>query len=366
MQNSSELPNKASDHAELEIVKNSISEIINKNSKCLEKLENVKTETKASLINFQINFLTNDLNSKLIETENALNVLNTLKNKTAEILSIPITPILETDFRATCSAYQSCPSIYDPPLMQAYQDYLNAYQQKTSLYNLSECKSNKTYLHIYNTETETKEVKILETPQSLNHQTSITQLPNGKLFCYGKYPCSGITAIVDVNGKVEILASGVPCSSLSCIYFDNSIYCFGRANNYYCLSRRFDLDQNRWIRFTSIPNVEPYCISIIFKRNILISEYFNKNLLLYSIDIDSFSIIPYKFAAHKTKFLINTNRLYLIECGNGSIYESEIESYINWQRIAESTIDFSSQLYCSYNKGGIYIGMISNNFSAYY
>ncbi|CAG9333584.1 unnamed protein product [Blepharisma stoltei] len=78
--------------------------------------------------------------------------------------------------------------------------------------------------------------------------------------------------------------------------------------------------------------VDFICHSIMINGNILISGYFKRNLLLYSIDIDSFSIIPYKFAEYKRKILINAESLYLIEC-LGSIYKSEFRSYTNWRPV---------------------------------
>ncbi|CAG9323656.1 unnamed protein product [Blepharisma stoltei] len=336
------------------------------NSRSLKEFENVEIKNKKCLLSFQINTITLDLNSKLEETESTLNILDNLGNKTAEILSRPNNPELEMDFRATCLSYQNYFSVYDPLLTQAWQDYLNAYQQKASLYNLKR-DNDRTNLIIYNTETESQEeIKILQTPKSLDDGTRITQLPNGKLFCYGsRYPkTSGHAVLIGMNYGVEVLPSGPPCFCSSCIYFNNSVYCFGGVNRkYLTLSSRFDFDQNRWIQLTPMPKADSSCNSIIYNGNILISGSNNKNLLLYSIDIDSFSTIPYEFAALTRKILINAERLYLIECDMGSVYESEIGSEMNWRRIKQSIIsDYPDQLYCSYNKGGIYIGIYGNEY----
>ncbi|CAG9333744.1 unnamed protein product [Blepharisma stoltei] len=285
----------------------------------------------------------------------------TLRNKLAEILSRPNNPELEMDFRATCSELQLNPSLYDPPIMQAYQDYLNAYQQKTSLYNFA-YENKRTSLIIYNTETETQEAKALQTPQELDKFTCIAQLPNGKLFCFGNNRLSRITVLIDRNGGVEVLPSGTRCQQSSCIYFNNSVYCFGGQDNkgLLTLSCRFDLDQNRWIKLTPMPQADLLCNSIMFNGNILISGYIRRNLCLYSTDIDSFSTIPYKFSNYRRKILINSERLYLIECIKlGKIYESEIGSYMDWTPIGNtSAINCRPvQVYCSYNKGGIYFGI---------
>ncbi|CAG9313849.1 unnamed protein product [Blepharisma stoltei] len=318
----------------------------------------LKTENEASLLNSQISTVSNDLNSKPKEIESALNAIDTLRNKTAKILSESNNPELEIDFRATSSAIRTNSNLYDPPLKQAYQDYLNAYQQKTSLYNIIR-DNNRTNLHIYNTETEAEEFKILQTPEPLDETTCITQLPNGKLFCFGNCWLYGITVLIDVNGGVEVLPSGTSCKFSSCIYFNNSVYCFGGYDEYYnalTLSSRFDFDRNQWIQLIPMPQADFGCNSIIFNGNILISGYENRNLWLYSIDIDSFSTIPYEFEDFKRKVLINAERLYLIEC-YGSIYESEIGSYSNWRRIRKSKIKCNpDQVCCLYNKGGICIG----------
>ncbi|CAG9317906.1 unnamed protein product [Blepharisma stoltei] len=297
--------------------------------------------------------------------ESALNVIDTLRNKITEILSRPNNRELEIDFRTTCSAIQN--NSYDPLVMQAYQDYLNAYRQKTSLYNVArDYEDYKYYLYIYNTETE--EVKKLQATPPLSSVNYLAQLPNGKLFCFGNDGSSGTVMLIGENGGVEALLSCTPSQDSSCIYFSNSIYCFGGLFNRstWTLSRRFDLDQNRWIQLSPMPKADSKCNSIIFNGNILISGWNNRNLLLYSIDIDSFSTIPYEFEEKKWKILINAERLYLIEC-LGWIYESEIGSAMNWGRIGKSKINSdSSQVYCAYNKGGIYISTVFNGVREYY
>ncbi|CAG9311984.1 unnamed protein product [Blepharisma stoltei] len=377
MQNSHEMHNKTSKPASIESanVKDSISLIINENSESLKGPKNVNKpieltlENETSLLNSQISTVSNDLNNKSKETESVLKVIETLRNKTAEILSRPNNPELEIDFRTTCSAIQTSSSLYDPPLMKAYQEYLKAYQQKASLYNVIEGdNNNRTNLIIYNTETETEEVKTLQIPQPLDSDTCITQLPNGKLFCYGNNRHSGITVLIDVNGGVEVLPSGAPWEWSSCIYFNNSVYCFGgNDENYLSQSSRFDLDRNRWIQLNPMPKHDYMCSCIIFNGNILISGYQTRNLLSYSTGIDSFTTIPYEFEEMKIKILINAERLYLIECDNGSIYESEIGSYSNWRWIGKSKMDCDpEQVYCSYNKGGICISTISESSREYY
>ncbi|CAG9335150.1 unnamed protein product [Blepharisma stoltei] len=373
MQNTPEMDNKIRKPTSIESAnaKDSISLIINENSDSLKEPENANKpikntpENKLSLLNSQIS---SDFNSKPKETESALSFIDILRNKTAEILSRPNNQELEMDFRRTCSAYQDNSSFYDPLRMQAYQDYIKAYILKTSLYNIPRNQNNRTNLIIYNTETETLEVKTLQTPKPLNKFACITQLPNGKLFCCANTNLSGITVLIDVNGRFEVLPSGTPCEYSSYIYFNNSVYCFGGWDRgHLTLSSRFDLDQNRWIQLAPMPQGDYKCNSIILNRNILISGYENRNLWLYSIDIDSFSTIPYDFGFAKWKILINAERLYLIECENGLIYEGEIGSFSNWRRIGRSKINLDPyQVYCSYNKGGIWISAIYNSAIEHY
>ncbi|CAG9314778.1 unnamed protein product [Blepharisma stoltei] len=101
------------------------------------------------------------------------------------------------------------------------------------------------------------------------------------------------------------------------------------------------------------------CHSVVFKRNILIAGA-QKNLMLFSAFLDSFTIIPYEFNIAR-KILINTERLYIIECEMGFIYESEVEDVYALKKIAKSGLrHYPLQVSCTYNKGGIYIGCIQN------
>ncbi|CAG9329511.1 unnamed protein product [Blepharisma stoltei] len=370
MQNTPETDNKTIESAN---VKDSVSSIMNENSESLKGPENASKwikkslKSEASLLYSKISAVSNYLNSEPKETESALNLIDTLRNKTAEIMSRPNDSEIEMDFNTTCSAIHIHSLFYYPPLRQACQDYFKAYQQKTSIYNVIRDEDDRTNLIIYSTETEAQEIKILHTPDPLDSCTCITQLPNGKLFCFGNYDF-GVTVLIDVNGESEVLPSGTPCRESSCIYFNNSVYCFGGYyNDSLTLSSRFDLDQKRWIELIPMPENDYSCNSIVFNGNILISGYRNRNLWLYSIDIDSFSTIPYEFAKKKRKILINAERIYLIECGNGSIYESEIGSYSNWRRIGKSKINCNpDQVYFSYNKGGICISVLFGSIREYY
>ncbi|CAG9335211.1 unnamed protein product [Blepharisma stoltei] len=218
-----------------------MNEVEHENIKSLKGPENANNSIKKSLksgarlLNSKISAVSNYLNSKPKGTESALKVIDILRNKTAEIMSRWNNSELEIDFRKTCSAIQANSNFYDPPVMQAYQDYLKAYQQKSSLYNITtDYKTERTNLQIYNTETEAQEVKILWTPQLLDKETCITQLPNGKLFCYGNNTLSGITVLIDVNGGIKVLPSGTKKSQL---FFINFVY-FAWIRNIFRSSRK--------------------------------------------------------------------------------------------------------------------------------
>ncbi|CAG9334786.1 unnamed protein product [Blepharisma stoltei] len=272
-----------------------------------------------------------------------------------------------------CMEYQNDSSKHVPKLMQTYQNYASTLNQGDSLYLIDRW-NNRTNLLVYNTVSDSKQTKILKTPEPLDCNTCIAQLPNGKLFCYGKnFPISGITLIIDENGGVQKLPSGVSCYWSSAIYFNNNVYCFGgigRHMNALALSRRFDLDRNRWVELASMPQADCSCSSVIFNGNILISGSCYRSLLLYSIDIDSFSTIPSNFKANTLKILICAERrLYLIECDfYGKLYESDIGSYTFWRIIGRSAsfFPFSFQVYWLYNAGQIYIGSIKSNMIAFF
>ncbi|CAG9331350.1 unnamed protein product [Blepharisma stoltei] len=331
--------------------------IINENKKSKKDYE----DSKENLLNSQRNKIPQDL-IKNNEAEKAQKIQE-LREKRSEILNRPNDPELEEDFRSTCSDFSDFYAD-DPTLQQAYQDYTNAYRQKTSLYTIINHK-NRTHLIIYDTENNSKEVRRVETPELLDCRTCIAQLPNGNLFCFGRYPGSGVSLIIDENYRIRQLPSGTPCFHSSAIYFNSSVYCFGGggSNGYLTLSERLDLNENRWIKLKPLPKADCWCNSVIFNGNIMISGYFNKNLLRYSIGSNTFATIPYDFQASTYKILISTERLYTIECcENGSIYESELSNDTVWRRIGDSIInDYFHQVYLSYNKEGINIAHFVND-----
>ncbi|CAG9323909.1 unnamed protein product [Blepharisma stoltei] len=112
------------------------------------------------------------------------------------------------------------------------------------------------------------------------------------------------------------------------------------------------------MKLTQMPKADYHCQSVIFNGDILISGYEIRHLLRYSIDIDSFSIIPYHFEKRTKKILINAENLYVIECKyQWFIYESKAKDvYGLWGVVANWVINiWPSQVYCTYNKGAIYI-----------
>ncbi|CAG9334159.1 unnamed protein product [Blepharisma stoltei] len=337
----------------------------------------LSSKSQDSLINFQwnsdldisnirkpaINHLNQDLVSQTLTIEELRAKKSAILNKTNN------DPKTEQDFRRICKLYENQNFDSDLQLTLAYQEYVKAYHQIASLY-LIDWQYNKTTLIIYDTESEREGLKVLETPEWLSYATCIAQLPYGELFCSGNnaYPASGITLKIDSHYNIRLLPSGTPCGYSSAIYFNRSVYCFGgsKYNVPLNLSSRFDFDQNRWIKLIPMPLTDFICNIVIFKGNIIISRYKNRNLLKYSIDIDSFSSIPYEFAKKTRKKLIEIEgRLYLIGYFNKKIYESEIWDEYTWKKIGTSKIPNDPYpMRCLYNKGGIYI-ITSPNQSPY-
>ncbi|CAG9314850.1 unnamed protein product [Blepharisma stoltei] len=320
-----------------------------------------------NLLNFQLSPSSNFLYS---ETANAPSLLNQntdnqiltpdeLIIKRSFILSSRNNSEIERDFRRICLMNDNC-SISSPELSYAYKEYIKAYHQTTSIYFLRRI-SNRTELVIYDSESEVEEIKILETSEVLSAEMCISRLPNGELFCFGNGRNSRNTFRIDSDYRVSRLPSGARCSNSSAIYFNRNIYWFGGIdwNNWpLTLSRRFDLNQNRWKSLAPMPQADANCTSVIFYGNILISGFYNRNILIYSPDIDSFSIMNYELEVCQVKVLINAEeRLYLIEFSNNLfIYESEVGDEYSLKLIVHSThYHVPFRTYWTYNKGGIYI-----------
>ncbi|CAG9324913.1 unnamed protein product [Blepharisma stoltei] len=286
--------------------------------------------------------------------------LNELQSKRISLLSKPNSAKAEQNFRKNCLLYEN--HAYGFLFSQAYQGFVNSYHQNASLYLIGES-NEKTKLFIYDTENEREDMKDFRYQWKLDKIHCIAQLPNGELFgTYESEKHAFSAFIVDRNYKVRLLPYQKPHGYAVAVYFNRSVYCFG---GYDFISSRYDMDLNIWRELTIKRVYDNCCHCIIFNGNILISINFTHNpnyLLLYSIDIDSFSDIPLPFYGNKTNVLVNTEeRLYLIEFEGGWIYESKISSYTTWSRVAESNINFNPFLtYCSYNKGGIYISAIDS------
>ncbi|CAG9316645.1 unnamed protein product [Blepharisma stoltei] len=232
--------------------------------------------------------------------------------------------------------------------------------QMMPIYLIEKDKNSRINLIVYNTENRIEEAKWVNPPEWIDECSCAAQLPTHEIFCFGKgYPPSGVSLIIDVNLGVRMLPSGTPCSYSSAIYFNKNIYCFGGIDSYsdLTLSERFDLNENRWIKLRPLPNSDFSCNSIVFNGDILISGAMSCNLLRYSINNNSFTRIPFRFSENKRKILIDLGKLYLIECGNGKIYESKFWDETVWEQIGSSIISMKySQVYCSYNRRAIFIG----------
>ncbi|CAG9329195.1 unnamed protein product [Blepharisma stoltei] len=345
---------------------------VKKNKKEFEdwkKATKLKRKKEMDAFNSQLLSLSEEINKRLSgldekqqisENSSLSSKINELKIKRSEILSNPIDPEIEWDFRKTCSLYENelretCNSSQE--LNQAYKDYIITFHKRTSLY-LTKEENNRTNLMIFDTKNEEEEVKPLDSSEVLNWDTCIAQIPNCELFCYGKAPSSGISLIIDENFRARTLPAGKPCAISSAIYYNRNVYCFGGLNpngNISTLSKRFDLEGNRWVNLNPMPQGDCYCHCVTFKGNIFISGHANKNILRYSITSNSFTKIPFNFAAEKRKLLIKAERFYLIECG-GKVYESEIGDENSWKQIGNSLISKNpAQVYYLYNKGAIYI-----------
>ncbi|CAG9334690.1 unnamed protein product [Blepharisma stoltei] len=329
----------------------------------------LELENKAISVNPQINQIAEDiekrlsiLNEKQKIVENWIRDLQLqLQDKTSELLNTNNELKLERDFRKVCFPYENelrsiCSSI--APLSQAYQDYIKAFHHKSSLYLVAKV-NDSTNLFIYDTENEREEVKVLKTPEILSTGTCWAKIPNGGLFCFGNYPSSGISLIISENGEVQMLPYGTPCHLSSAVYFNRNVYCFGGVYNGIPsnISDRFDLERNQWVKLNSLPQFDYKCSCILVNGYILIAGCVSRNLWRYSISLNCFERILYKFAGEKRKLLINLGKLYLIEC-DGSIYESGFNDDNNWKQIANAKMSSNvpSQVGCSFNKGTVYIG----------
>ncbi|CAG9334774.1 unnamed protein product [Blepharisma stoltei] len=136
-------------------------------------------------------------------------------------------------FESTCSqsAFPSYSNESIPKLMQAYQDYKNILDKKSALYLI-----NFDTLFIYSTENDSEQTIIIKTPEPQRYSTcSISQLPNGNLFCFGNYPNSWEALIIDEKGESQQLPSGPP------LKFSSSIPRIKNGKLFICLFIKIDI-----------------------------------------------------------------------------------------------------------------------------
>ncbi|CAG9314951.1 unnamed protein product [Blepharisma stoltei] len=231
---------------------------------------------------------------------------------------------------------------------------------------LTEREKTKTKLIIFDSELQKRDFVYIDTPEPLCCFTSITQLPNYELFCFGNWnPLSGITCIIDSKYNVRVLPSGTPCNKAGSVYYQNNVYVFGGSDNKkdLALAEAYDLVENKWIKLNPLPAPSRRCSCIVYKQNIIITGFNYSKLYSYSIIQNSYTEISSLLVrSGGNKILVSgIFRLFLIE-SSGAIYESEVGDENNWKKVAISNLSNNpEQIYRAYREGSIYVGFLNTD-----
>ncbi|CAG9327237.1 unnamed protein product [Blepharisma stoltei] len=191
----------------------------------------------------------------------------------------------------------------------------------------------------------------------LSPSTSLTQLPNSELFCFGSFPLSGATCIIDLkNFKVKRkLPDGISCHNSKGIYYKNSVYLFGGSNRWGTLNlaQKFDLVENRWSCLPLLPIASHRCSLVVYKEFILICGNNHTCIYKYDLEIESYSEVPnISFPKYSNRILFTVNlRVYAVVNKVGIFESGELDEN-NWTltsdnyfEAADTYIDFQESIY---------------------
>ncbi|CAG9315856.1 unnamed protein product [Blepharisma stoltei] len=183
-----------------------------------------------------------------------------------------------------------------------------------------------------------QKVTALALPVSMSDHSSVCQLPDSSLFCFGslyreenKNIFSGITFIVSPNYDIKILTSGQPRIKSGTIYFDSYIFAFGGDNGQALdFAEKYDFTCNLWKKVANLPETSENCSCALFKDEILVLVQKSK-VFSYNPLSNSYSKMI-EFHKHNIQQLCVANgKAYLLR--SKAIYESEFEDATMWRNV---------------------------------
>ncbi|CAG9315740.1 unnamed protein product [Blepharisma stoltei] len=251
------------------------------------------------------------------------------------------------------------------------------YYESNYLYFLKEENYHK-LIYIFDIENYTTRSKYFRASKYLNCSASAVRMPNNELFLYGSevlkgrnWTVSGSACIYDISScsVKKVLPNGKPCFETGGIYYQSSVYFFGGSDPTQMLNLavKFDLTKNRWFSLCALPTATMKCSCAIFKQYILIIGFTPSDLILYDIDINSYSsILHFDQWPPKSKFLINANEIIYIFEIDGKILESEYENIYVWKQIGNSDFNRSSPKDYLIYENTVFIVALQINCSLYF
>ncbi|CAG9331319.1 unnamed protein product [Blepharisma stoltei] len=196
-------------------------------------------------------------------------------------------------------------------------------------------------------------------------ESCLAQLPSSEVFYHFNSRDMTCNSSYIIDLKSFTVKRYLPNAHLlynpSCVYYKNYIYVFGNCPSKY-KALKFDLLNDKWIKFPSIlENHQQYCLEI-FKKSLLLVGNCEGSIFKYDFEIESYSTIDlYISAAWGSVGIISANsRAYIFE-SNRFLHESEIDNEYVWQKIGKFNFRFYKIPFKKYRNGSVFVTMSSGS-----
>lgn len=164
-------------------------------------------------------------------------------------------------------------------------------------------------------------------------QSSWCCLPNGDvIYTGGEYnkKASPVCYLINYDNKVTEIASFIPKKSHCLCMFGEDVFCFGGNSQ---IAQKYDTRLKLWEKLAPGPDILGYSSACALDQSIIISTFIKKELFVYSVLNNSYSIIsPTPFSTSSSKLLIRYKHSLFCLTKN-KLFQSDLTAK-NWEEIS--------------------------------